>query len=230
MNDLFSIREEEIFKAIKWLKDYEFVLIGGYAVNAYTLPRFSVDCDIVLRDETELRKIEKNLLGIGYKKVNLPKEPQYSGCFSRYEKMLENDLEVSIDVLIKNIADRMTGVVFLADWIFKNSKLGILRGKTISEETKLRIITIDALIVMKMISCRPTDIRDIFMMLPNALNKKWITSEISLRYDFNDRISKIIEKVDSKQFRDGLSGVYGKFDQKVFEKHRKMLLTLQKSV
>ena len=78
MNDLFSIREEEIFKAIKWLKDYEFVLIGGYAVNAYTLPRFSVDCDIVLRDETELRKIEKNLLGIGYKKVNLPKEPSFN--------------------------------------------------------------------------------------------------------------------------------------------------------
>lgn len=49
--DLFSLREQEIFRILKEISECEFVLIGGYAVNAYALPRFSVDCDIVIKDD-----------------------------------------------------------------------------------------------------------------------------------------------------------------------------------
>ena len=49
--DLLQIREKEIFETLKTISEFNFVLIGGYAVNAYALPRFSVDCDIVLRDK-----------------------------------------------------------------------------------------------------------------------------------------------------------------------------------
>lgn len=227
IQDLLSIREGEIFKTLKGLKECNFVVIGGYAVNAYALPRFSVDCDIVIRDENELSKIEKILLRISYNKVNLSQEMPYSGSFYRYEKNINNNFTVSIDILVQNVSDRMTGIAFSADWIFKNSKISVLKGKTIIEELKLRIINMDALIVMKIISCRATDIRDVFMMLPNADNKNWIESEVSLRYNLNDRLSKIIEKVNSNQFKDGLSGVYGKFDQKTFEKHKKAILSLR---
>jgi len=48
--ELLQIREKEIFETLKKIKKSEFVVIGGYAVNAYTLPRFSVDCDIVIKD------------------------------------------------------------------------------------------------------------------------------------------------------------------------------------
>ncbi|MFA5797297.1 MAG: hypothetical protein WC916_04645 [Candidatus Woesearchaeota archaeon] len=224
IKDLFSLREGEIFNTLKELRDCDFSIIGGYAVNAYTLPRFSVDCDIVIKDETVLRKIEKILLKVGYKKEKLPQEAQYSGNFSRYEKKLSNNFAVSMDILISHVTDRMTGVVFAADWIFENSSMQLLRGKTITEELKMRILHIDALLVMKMISCRSTDIRDVFMMFPNAKDKEWIKSEISLRYYFKDRITKIIEKISSKQFKDGLSGVYGYFDQNVFEKHKKAII------
>ena len=227
IKDILSLREEEIFKTLKELKSCDFVIIGGYAVNAYALPRFSVDCDIVIKDEDELIKIERILLKIGYKKERLPEEVQYSGSFSRYEKRLENDFIVSIDILIKSVIDRMTMAVFSAEWIFQNSEISVLKGKTINEELKLRIINIDALIVMKTISCRSTDIRDVFMMLPNARDNDWIRSEVSSRYDFNERISRIIEKVNSKQFKDGISGVYGRFDQKIFDKHKKAVLSLQ---
>lgn len=224
IKDLFSLREEEIFKTLKELKGCDFVIIGGYAVNAYALPRFSVDCDIVIRDENELKKIENTLIRIGYKLKSLPNETQYSGSFFRYEKRIDNNFFVSIDVLIQNVTDRMTGAIFSADWILKNSKTRILKGKTIKEELNLKIVNIDTLLVMKIISCRSTDIRDVFMMIPNAVDKEWIKSEITSRYDFNDRLSKIIEKVNSKQFKDGLSGVYGRFDQKTFEKHKKAML------
>lgn len=224
IKDLFSLREEEIFNTLKKLKYCDFVVIGGYAVNAYSLPRFSVDCDIVIRDETEQKKIEKILLAIGYKKEHPPGEVLYSGSFCRYEQKLENNFAVSIDMLISSVTDRMTGVIFTAEWIFENSSIKTLKGKTIVEELKVRIINNDALLVMKIISCRATDIRDIFMMFPNAGNKEWIKSEITQRCDFKDRIAKIIEKVNSKQFKDGLSGIYGYFDQKIFEKHKKSIM------
>ena len=222
--DLFSLREEEIFLTLRELKDCDFVVIGVYAVNAYTLPRFSVDCDIIVRNKNELNKIENILIKRGYKKEEA--KIQYSGAFSRYEKKLENNFAVSMDILIHNVSDRMTGATFSAEWIFENSNNRVLKGKTINEELKLRIINIDALLVMKIVSCRQTDIRDIFMMMPNAKNEDWIKSEVTLRYDFKDRINIIIEKVTSKQFKDGLSGVYGYFDIKVFEKHKKAIMKL----
>ena len=61
MADLFQLREKEIFETLRKLKDRNFVLIGGYAVNAYTLPRFSVDCDIVIYKD-DLESIAKDLL------------------------------------------------------------------------------------------------------------------------------------------------------------------------
>lgn len=222
--DLFSLREEEIFLTLKDLEKCNFVIIGGYAVNAYTLPRFSVDCDIVIKDENELQKIGKILLKRGYKKEKNEADTQYKGSFARYEKKLENSFTVSMDILIDTVADRMTEATFSAEWIFEHSSKKTLRGKTITEELKLRISDRDALLVMKMISARATDIRDVFMMLPDAEDKEWIRSEINLRYSLKNRIDTILEKVNSKQFKDGIAGVYGHIDEKLFEKHRKALL------
>ncbi|MBU1201184.1 MAG: hypothetical protein KJ583_04005 [Nanoarchaeota archaeon] len=56
IKDFLSLREEEIFKTLKELRNCDFAIIGGYAVNTYTLSRFSVDCDIVIKDETALKK------------------------------------------------------------------------------------------------------------------------------------------------------------------------------
>ncbi|MBI2575772.1 hypothetical protein HYV84_01040 [Candidatus Woesearchaeota archaeon] len=40
------------------------------------------------------------------------------------------------------------------------------------------------------------------------------------------RISRIMEKISSRHFQDGLSGVYGKVDEKIFEKHKRAILDL----
>ena len=162
--------------------------------------------------------------GYGVRADNL--ETPYSGEFLRYEKIMDNEFKVSMDVLVKDILDRQTDVIFKADWIFKNSSLKILRGKTITEELKLRIIDTDALIVMKFITCRDTDIRDVFMLMPLAKDKEWIKKEISSRFDFKDRYLKIKKKITSAKFKDDLQGVYGYIDMVVFEKHKKSVLEL----
>src|SRR3989338_9201899 len=168
-----QLREKEIFNTLKKIKKSNFVIIGGYAVNAYTLPRFSVDCDIVIKDRKELEKVEESLLDLGYRKEkNYSDKVSYGGNFERYEKELGNNFKVSVDILISEVFDRQTKAKFSADWVFGNSSLRNLQGKTISEQLKLRIINVDALFVMKLISCRQTDIRDIFLLI-NSKDKKW---------------------------------------------------------
>ncbi len=220
--DLLQVREKQIFETLKKLQGFRFVIIGGYAVNAYTLPRFSVDCDIVIEDKVELNRIEKALLEFGYKKKSLPKTDN----FARYEKRLAEYFVVSFDVLIGAVFDRQTKVSVSADWVFKNSEIRSLKGKTIVEELKVRIINIDALFVMKMISCRSTDIRDIFMIAMYIKDKLWIKAEISSRCDFDNRFRKVEQKITSKQFRNGLQGVYGLIDNQTFEKSINAIITL----
>ncbi|MBI3036120.1 hypothetical protein HYY71_07410, partial [Candidatus Woesearchaeota archaeon] len=183
--ELLQLREKEIFETFRKIKEYKFVVIGGYAVNAYTLPRFSVDCDIVIENTSQLSPIEKELKGIKYVKeptdeMNLP----YHEEFRRYEKEIAKNFRVSVDIMTKYVSDRKTHALFTAEWIFENSAIRLLKGKTITEELKLRIINPDALIVTKFVSCRSTDIRDIFMLMPQAKDIKWIKEEISKRCDF----------------------------------------------
>lgn len=224
--DLLQIREKEIFDTLNVIKNCEFVVIGGYAVNAYTLPRFSVDCDIVIKGQRELQKIEKLLLQIGYVKVNARDEVPYSGKFQRYEKEIAKNFRVSMDVLIGSVLDRQSNAEFTFDWIFENSSVKALKGKTITEQLTLRIVDLDALFVMKLLCCRLTDIRDIFLLINSIKDKSWIRKEVSERYDFENRMLKVVKEVNSMQFKDSLQGVFGLVDEKVFERNKKLIQDL----
>jgi hypothetical protein len=228
--NLFSLREKEIFETLKKIKDSDFVLIGGYAVTSYTLPRFSVDCDIVLKNIHELKEINRKLIEIGYKKEEIDKTKlPYYGNFERSEKVLANNFKVSIDILIKEVSDRQTGISFSAEWVFENSEIKSVKGKTINEELKLRVANPDALAVMKISACRINDIRDVFMLALHIKDKKWVKEEISKKYNFNERFEKLKEKINSKQFKDGIQGVFGLIDNKLFERHKKEILDIELS-
>jgi hypothetical protein len=223
---MLQLREKEIFETLKGIKKYRFVVIGGYAVNAYTLPRFSADCDIVVEDEQEAKEIGKEIEKLGYKKEESRIAAVQYAEFKRYEKEIRTNFRVSVDILINSVLDRHTKSSFKAKWVFENSALRMLKGKTITEELRVRIVTLDALVVMKSISCRNTDIRDVFMLMPQAKNIGWIKEEISKRCDFQSRLEKIIEKVTSIQFKDNLQGVYGYIDKHIFEKHKNAISDL----
>ncbi len=229
--NLLEIREKEIFSILKEIRNQKFVLIGGYAVNAYTLPRFSVDCDIVVEGEKNVESITRILISQGYEKKEADKTASgYYGAFFRYEKELAQHFKVSMDILMNAVLDRQTNAAFAASWVIENSSPYLLRGKTIFEEVTLQIITIDALIAMKCVSCRSTDIRDIFMLIVHAKNTQWIRDEVEKRTAFKDKASKIVEKVSSSTFKNNLQGVYGSIDEKIFEKHKKLILSFSKDV
>ncbi len=220
--ELLQLREKEIFETLKKIRFHSFVIIGGYAVNAYTLPRFSVDCDLVVKDFASAEKIFLGLVGQGYSKVKA-KLP-YASQFLRLEKKMANNFKVSLDILIEEVVDRQTKAKFDYAWVRANSQIVRLKGKTLFEEITARVINLDALIAMKMVSCRSTDIRDVFLLLPLSKNKNQIKEEIVKRYDFQNRLNKIKEKISSQQFKNDLQGVYGLIDEIVFEKHKKAFM------
>lgn len=225
--ELFTKREKEIFDTLKSIKYSEFVIVGGYAVNAYTLPRFSTDCDLVVKDEKEAGKIGTELMKIGYSEDSETTGIPYTGSFKRYVKKISKGIRVSMDLLIEKVIDRQTGATFTAQWVFDNSDRRKLPGKTISEDMVLRIIDLDALFVMKAICGRNTDIRDVFMMVSDIKDREWVTKEIRQRHDLNGCLSKIEEKVSSAEFRDGLQGVFSKIPDKTFEKQKAMISELK---
>ena len=225
MLELFSLREKEIFDTLKRLDGIDFVVIGGYAVNAYTLPRFSVDCDFVVRDRAELAKIESIVKELGYikedhTKLNLP----YHKNFVRYEKTIKKDFLVSLDILIGEVMDRKTGASFSADWIFSHSSRKLLRGKTILENIEIIVPDLYAIVAMKWVSCRINDIRDVFMVMPEVKNFKNLKEEINQKTNFKEKFERIKKEISSDKFRNSLQGVFGYVDDKVFEKHKKAVL------
>lgn len=222
----FQQREKEIFETLKKLKGLDFIVIGGYAVNAYTFPRFSIDCDIVVKDSEDLMEIEEKLSELGYGESKNTLNVPYNGKFKRYEKEISKGFMVNMDILIGEVLDRQTKATFSAGWIFDNSSIKTLKGKTISEELKVRIVNIDALFVLKMISCRSTDIRDIFLLVSDIDDKEWVVKEVAKRCDFEDRLGKLIKEISSKQFKDGLQGVFGIVDGKIFERNKKLIQDL----
>jgi hypothetical protein len=227
VENLFQIREKEIFEILNSLKNQKFVIIGGYAVNAYVLPRFSVDCDIVVHRE-DISKITSILEKIGFAESQETSDLSYGGKFKRFEKQIKKDFGVSIDILIGEVMDRQTGSIFSADWIFENSQVRILRGKTITEKIEMRIVNPEALFATKLVSCRKTDIRDMFLLISEIKNKDWIKQEVSNRCSFVERFEKLKKEIISDQFKNGLQGVFGFIDQKVFEKHKQLILSLEK--
>jgi len=222
----FQLREKEIFETLKKIKKFKFVVVGGYAVNAYTLPRFSIDCDIVVANQEDLEPIEEQLIKFGYNESKNKSEVPYNGNFKRYEKEISKGFMVSMDILIGEVLDRQTDSTFSADWIFENSSIRSLRGKTITDDLKLRIINLDALFVMKLISCRSTDIRDVFLLVSNIKDSHWIREEVIKRYSLENRLKKLEKAITSKQFKDGLQGVFGIVDDRIFERNKNLISDL----
>jgi len=223
--DTLQLRESEIFRILKKIKGVDFVLIGGYAANSYALPRFSVDCDIVLRKK-DVQNAKHILESEGYSIVAGGDDAPYYGEFLRSEITIAETMRASVDMLIDKVSDRQSGVSFDADWIFENSERRTIIGKTITERINIRVINADALFVMKFISARTTDIRDIFMMVTSIKDFEWVRNEIGLRLNFEEQYGKIFEKISNKHFKDNLQGVYGYIDEKIFQKHLDMIRKL----
>lgn len=213
---MLELREKEILRMLEKLKGLNFALIGGYAVNAYTQPRFSVDCDLVVLNKEDAEKIKRVLEQEGYKEKEINPDIPYSGDFLCLTRNIEA-YTVPFDVMIGSVIDRDTQLKFPAEWIFNNSKIRTLVGKANPMKIELRIADPEILVIMKLAAGRKSDLRDIFMLLERNVDVEFILSELK-KHKLQNKLAKFREYVTSKEFRDSLQGVFGKIDDKAFNK------------
>jgi len=213
---MLELREKVILSTLEKLKQLNIVLIGGYAINTYTQPRFSVDCDIVVMNKEEANKIRNVMEKEGYKEKKIDINIPYSGEFLCLVKKVDGYL-IPFDILIGSVIDRDTKLKFPAEWIFQNSNVRTLIGKANTIKIDLRVADPEILIIMKLAASRKSDMRDIFMLLERNVDLVLILSELR-KYNLTGKLKRFKEYVTSNDFKDSLQGVFGKVDEKLFGK------------
>lgn len=213
-------REKIVLETLEKIPKEDAVLIGGYAVNAYVPPRFSIDCDLVVLDNAS--KIEAALRKNGFIKTEAGDVPY--GSYIRYFREKE---KVSFDLLVNSVLDRDTGIVFKGELFKKYSKKRITVGRTNPIRIEMKIADLEILFTMKFVTARKQDIRDIFMLAGEDLNWDLIAKIVSEKCN-SDLIKKrrqlITRNIQSKSYRDSLHGPYGKIPDEKFDLCKKRLI------
>lgn len=154
-----TVRETEIIRILRILTEEAdgFVLIGGYAVNAYGQHRFSVDCDLATnRDNTPA--IDNTLLREGYEVWKGGSRPPLGVAIREYRKLLAG-LPVSVDLFVNTVVSRATRGTWTYKFVRENSVEAIVVGAT--DSTPSRVAERNLLVAMKLHSGRTQDLADI---------------------------------------------------------------------
>jgi hypothetical protein len=220
-------REEAVLETLDSLPRENLILIGGYAVNAYVPPRFSIDCYLVVVGKGEA--VEALLQNQGFKKIKAQsRDPVSYDGYTRYKRGIE---KIAFDLLFGSVLDRQTGISFEAKLFEKLSARRTTLGRISTTRITMKIANPELLVAMKFVSGRKQDVRDLFMLLGTRLDSKEI-HELILKKCSPELIAKRITEfrkivVDSSEYRDSLQGPYGKMPDETFnsliEKFRNFL-------
>ncbi|MFH1053975.1 MAG: hypothetical protein V1740_06170 [Candidatus Woesearchaeota archaeon] len=202
MFKLFIQRENEIFEILESFSDFNFILIGGYAVSAYK-HRFSVDADIVIKRE-DFKKFKKILNENGFvETISKELENIYSTEFKRFEK--KKELSVSVDLLIDGMGIRQTGSAISFEKLYENSEIKKIIG--IEKEIKVRIPIKEMIIALKVQAGRLTDFRDI-VALSEDFDPEKVKELMGGNKQVNENLDKILLLLEEKGFMDSFKGVF----------------------
>ncbi|MCX6802508.1 MAG: nucleotidyl transferase AbiEii/AbiGii toxin family protein [Candidatus Diapherotrites archaeon] len=222
---IFEEREKLVFEMLERLKSADFVLIGGYAINAYTLPRFSVDCDLVVKNAGDAEKISSILKENGFLEKK-ESEKAYGGKFKSLGH--SGEPKAAFDVLWGEVFDRKTGKPISAELLFKHSAVRTVFGRGSPIRIECRVADPEMLVAMKMLSCRKADIRDVFMLHSIKLDQNLVRELFKEIRIPKESIEEVRKTIQLKQFQDSLAGVYGKLQQKEFAStYQKTLKTVK---
>jgi hypothetical protein len=212
-------RERIALETLSRLPKSDAVLVGGYAMNAYAPPRFSLDCDLVILGNPV--PIESELKNQGFEKSSTGDVPY--GSYIRYE--LKSD-KVSFDLLVNSLVDNRTMIAFEGKLFDKYSADRRTVGRLATTMVTMRIVDPELLLATKFVPARRQDARDIFML--SGTDIKWDLVEKLIRTKCPDAVIKsskkmIQEIVGSVQYRDSLQSAYGRIPDVIFSRSRRNL-------
>ena len=220
--ELMKKREEELLKIIREISERtnsfsnpKLILIGGYALRAFiTFTRYTRDCDFALRKIRgwELDKL-RGTMPIDYSIEAFEKRGTYGflRCikFVRYDKLR---IKVSVDFMEGEIRGRELNEVILIDRKMIENR----RFVDISIADKLVKLPVPSYLdyfIMKVVSARSSDIRDIAsLVLDNGVPKgvkKRVKDILPYPEIFQIKLStRIIPEIEGKTFLDSWRGAF----------------------
>jgi len=161
-----TAREVEIIRILNALGSLagKFVVVGGYAVNAFTSHRFSVDCDLVIASK-DLIRFEGVLKQEGYRRGKARKPRLYGARTHEYVKLI-GGRRVSADLFADSLVCRQTGGEWGYELVRQNSVEANVIGLTGSAVSL--VPRRELLMAMKIHSGRASDLRDAIMLSEGA--------------------------------------------------------------
>lgn len=212
-----------------------FILIGGYATSAFEFPRFSVDLDLVVKQE-DLKEFETVLQREGFKLVQETGEfsEVYKGRFIRFEKKV-NTLPVRVDLLVDMVQSRQTNVAYSFDYLWKNSEVRRVVGSGVKENAEARVARREMLVALKTNSMRKADQRDIILLCNGVLDISLVLKHLERapRDRILGHIDIVLETLGHPRSKASIKGVFGISDDvygKIIEKARKELSAIKEGV
>lgn len=239
--EIARYREEEVANAVQVLRekgqDFNYpklVLIGGYALRAYVpYNRATRDCDFVAEHSRDGWNIETIRKWLGNYLSTQELETRESYGYLRMTKPLTQfkNVKISLDIMEGEVRGREEDdVVKLDKKFFGQSKSASIKiGET---DFRMYVPSYRDYLILKIASARPSDIRDIAMLLwkngmPNNLEKR-MNEVIEKRALIERRLERIVEDISNENFVDSWRGT---FSSKEFgEKDRKDVLQILKKL
>ncbi len=205
MKDMLG-RENQIFDILEKFmnRDLEFVLVGGYAISAFS-HRFSVDADLVI-EEKKLESFTEFLEDDGFKEIQSEDLGTiYGGKFLAYEK--GKDFPVTVDLLVNSLECRQTRASWSYEYLRENSSPSEVEGSERSVEVV--IPEKELLIAIKLHSGRLTDVRDVVAIGPKVeFEKLKKHADRGNREKFSEVLEKSVDTIESERFEDSFKGVF----------------------
>jgi PAS domain-containing protein len=241
--DLMKRREEEILSTLlslsektKFFTEPKLVMIGGYALRAFIhFSRFTRDCDFALMkgDYWNIDRL-KETLPEGYLVEEEQKRNNYG--FLRCVKFVKHNMvnvKVSIDFMEGEIRGREANEIIEIDEAMIKNRAFVsipIAGKPI----KLPVPRYIDYFIMKVVSARASDIRDIAALIcengiPEDLNER-VKQILPYPEIFLIKLKeRIIPEIRRKTFLDSWRGIFGttkyneEYKRKVIEELEKLI-------
>jgi len=248
--ELMRQREEELLRVLSYLSertssfsDPRLILIGGYALRAFiSFARFTRDCDFAIKKQKEEWIIDK-LLGFLPEEFSVERlEKLDSYGFMRCVKFVKHNragVKVSLDFMEGEIRGRgQKDVILIDDAMIKGVKTTI---SVAGEKITVIVPSYVDYFIMKVISARPSDVRDIASLvieqgIPQGLSTR-IRQILPYPEVFRSKFEEIIiPAMKRKSFIDSWRGIFGttKYTEedkrKVISSLEKLLKELQESL
>jgi len=213
-------REEEIGKLLEFLSNRsagftrpKLVLIGGYALRAFVpFSRYTRDCDFALkRKDGWIIDEVKKWLSKNTSVESFEKRDDYG--FLRCVKVFDKTIKASLDFMEGKVVgrDEKRQVIVIDEKFVENSKL--VKLKVAEREIEVFVPTYADYMILKIVSCRPSDVRDIATLIwkngvPSQIRKraKEILPDTKV---FDDYLREtIIPEISDERFVNSWRGMF----------------------